>query len=111
MAGALEERQKHRFEALGFRLLEPNLALEVLGEFIARGASGVISVLDVDWARIARNAGSRHGPPIELMAAAAQRDSLDSPSGPPPTVALLLETPVVERRSLLKGFVQQHSPR
>lgn len=62
MAGALEERQKQRLEALGVRLLEPNLALEALGELIGRGASGSMGVLDVDWARIARNAGSRREP-------------------------------------------------
>ncbi|WP_415399085.1 type I polyketide synthase [Synechococcus sp. W4D4] len=107
MARALEDRQKQRLEALGVRLLEPNLALEALGELIARGASGSIGVLDVEWARIARNAGSRQGAPLELMAAAAQQDSAEAPSGPPPTVALLLETPVAERRSLLQGFVQQ----
>ena len=107
MAGVLEERQKQRLEALGVRLLEPNLALEALGELIARGASGSIGVLDVDWARIARNAGSRQGAPLELMAATAEQDSAEAPSGPPPTVALLLETPVAERRSLLQGFVQQ----
>jgi len=107
MAGALEERQKQRLEALGVRLLEPNLALEALGELIARGASGAIGVLDVDWARIARNAGSRQGAPLEIMAATAEQDSAEAPSGPPPTVALLLETPVAERRSLLQGFVQQ----
>ena len=64
MAGALEERQKQRLEALGVRLLEPKLALEALGELIARGASGSIGVLDVDWARIARNAGGRQGAPV-----------------------------------------------
>lgn len=41
------------------------------------------------------------------MAAAYQQDSAQPSSGPPPTVALLLETPVAERRSLLQGFVQQ----
>ena len=107
MAGALEERQKQRLEALGVRLLEPNLALEALGELIARGASGAIGVLDVDWARIARNAGSRQGAPLALMAAASQRDSAEASSGPLPTVALLMETPLAERRSLLQGFVQQ----
>ena len=107
MAGALEDRQKQRLEALGVRLLEPNLALEAMGELIARGASGSIGVLDVDWARIARNAGSRQGAPLELMTVAAQQDADETPSGPPPMVALLLETPVAERRSLLQGFVQQ----
>ena len=107
MAGALEERQKQRLEALGVRLLEPNQALEALGELIDRGASGAIGVLDVDWARIARNAGSRQGAPLKLLAAAAEQESAEAPSGPPPTVALLMETPVAERRSLLQGFVQQ----
>jgi hypothetical protein len=55
MAGALEDRQKQRLEALGVRLLEPNLALEALGELTTQGASGAIGVLDVDWARISRN--------------------------------------------------------
>ena len=106
MAGALEERQQQRLEALGVRLLEPSLALEALGDLINRGASGAIGVLDVDWARIARQAGSRQGAQLELLAAADQ-ECAEAPTDPPPTVILLQDTPPAERRSLLQRFVQQ----
>jgi NADPH:quinone reductase-like Zn-dependent oxidoreductase/acyl carrier protein len=106
MAGALEERQQQRLEALGVRMLDPQLALAALGDLISRGVSGSIGVLDVDWARIARQAGARQGAPLELMAAAEEATG-DAPSGPPPTVVLLQETPPAERRAVLQGFVQQ----
>jgi len=64
-------------------------------------------VLDVDWARIARQAGSRQGAPLELLAAAAEQECSEAPTGPPPTVLLLQDTPPAERRSLLQRFVQQ----
>ena len=106
MAGALEERQQQRLEALGVRMLDPQLALAALGDLISRGVSGSIGVLDVDWVRIVRQAGVRQGAPLELLVAAEQ-DTGDAPSGPPPTVVLLQETPPAERRAVLQGFVQQ----
>jgi acyl carrier protein len=106
MAGALEERQKQRLEALGVRMLDPQLALTALGDLIDRGVSGPVGVLDVDWVRIARQAGSRQGAPLELLASANQ-DAGEAPNGPPPTVLLLQETPPAERRAVLQGFVQQ----
>jgi len=107
MAGGLEERQKQRLEALGVRMLEPSLALDALGDLISRGLSGPIGVLDVDWARVARQAGSRRGAPLELVAEVAEQNAGDVPSGPPPTVLLLQDTPPAERPSLLQRFVQQ----
>ena len=106
MAGALEERQQQRLEALGVRMLDPQLALAALGDLISRAVSGSIGVLDVDWARIARQAGARQGAPLELLAA-AEAATGDAPSGPPPTVVLLQETPPAERRAVLQGFVQK----
>jgi acyl carrier protein len=110
MAGALEERQRQRLEALGVRLLEPEQALAALGDLIQRGASGVIGVLDVDWSRLARQAGERLGAPLQRLAAQQQalaEASGEIPAGSPPYVAVLADTPAAERPRLLQGFVQQ----
>jgi acyl carrier protein len=110
MAGALEERQRQRLEALGVRLLEPEQALDALGDLIQRGASGAIGVLDVDWSRLARQAGEQLGAPLQRLAAQQQalaETSGETPAGPPPYVAVLADTPAAERPRLLQGFVQQ----
>lgn len=110
MAGALEERQRQRLEALGVRLLEPELALAALGDLIQRGASGAIGVLDVDWLRLARQAGERLGAPLQRLAVQQQalaKASGETAAGPPPYVAVLADTPAAERPRLLQGFVQQ----
>jgi NADPH:quinone reductase-like Zn-dependent oxidoreductase/acyl carrier protein len=110
MAGALEERQRQRLEALGVRLLEPEQALAALADLIHRGASGAIGVLDVDWSRLARQAGERLGAPLQRLAAQQQalaETSGETPAGPPPYVAVLADTPAAERPRLLQGFVQQ----
>ncbi len=110
MAGALEQRQQQRLEVLGVRRLEPSLALAALGDLIQRGASGTVGVLDVDWQRLARQAGERLAAPLEPMAeaspASAELDGAE-PSGPPPYVVVLEQTPAAERRLVLQGFVQQ----
>ncbi len=110
MAGALEPRQQQRLEALGVRLLDPNVALEALGDLIQRGASGTVGVLDVDWQRLARQAGERNAAPLDTMAeaqaASAELDGAET-SGPPPYVVVLEQTPAAERRLMLQGFVQQ----
>lgn len=110
MAGALEERQCQRLEALGVQLLEPQLAFAALDDLIARGASGTLGVLDVDWPRLARQAGKRNGVALQAVAAAQAALVDDEGSefqGPPPYVAVLEETPLAERRLVLQGFVQQ----
>lgn len=110
MAGALQERQRQRLESLGVRLLDQQLAFAALDDLIARGASGTIGVLDVDWQRLARQAGDRNGAPLQAVAA-AQAALVDEegaePQGPPPYMAVLEETPPAERRLVLQGFVQQ----
>jgi len=105
MAGALEQRQQQRLEVLGVRRLEPSFALAALGDLIQRGASGTVGVLDVDWQRLARQAGERLAAPLEPMAEASPASA--EPSGPPPYVVVLEQTPAAERRLVLQGFVQQ----
>lgn len=110
MAEALEERQRQRLDALGVHLLDPQLAFAALDDLIARGASGTVGVLDVDWQRLARQAGERHGAPLQAMAAAKAslvHDDGSESLGPPPYVVVLAETPAAERRLVLQGFVQQ----
>jgi myxalamid-type polyketide synthase MxaB len=93
------------------RVLEPALALEALGELIARGVSGVIGVLDVDWPRIARQAGARPAAPLQLLVAAEAASAEATASGEataaPAYVALLAGTPAAERPRLLRRFVQE----
>lgn len=111
MVGALEERQRQRLEAMGVRALEPALALAALAELIARGASGVIGVLDVDWPRIARQAGVRPSAPLQVLVAAAEASADASAKGEaaalPAYAAVLAGTPAAERPRLLRRFVQE----
>jgi len=105
MAGALDERQRQRFEALGVRLLDPALAFEALDGLLRRGASGVLGVLDVDWARLARQVDGRQGAPLQRLAAVNQPAAATAEM--PAYVEVLRNTPAAERPRLLQAFVQQ----
>jgi myxalamid-type polyketide synthase MxaB len=103
MAGGMEQRQQQRLDGLGVRSLEPEEALEELGELIARGASGAIGVLDLDWDRLARRLGPRSGAALQpLEGAQAESDSIT-----PAYLEVLQSTPEAERPRVLQRLVQE----
>ncbi|MBM5828130.1 MAG: SDR family NAD(P)-dependent oxidoreductase, partial [Cyanobacteria bacterium M_surface_7_m2_040] len=120
MAGALGERERQRFAALGVKLLPPDGAFEALGLLLRRGLSGAVGVLDLDWPRLASQASARQAALLEPMvvhdqALAAARavgaHGAGGPGGaaaePPAYLKVLNDTPPLERQAVLVGFVQQ----
>jgi len=113
MAGALGERERQRFAALGVHLLPPDGAFEALGMLLRRGISGAVGVLDLDWPRLAEQGGARQAAALELMVAHAQ--TLAAARGSecagiaetPAYLKVLEDTPPLERQAVLVGFVQQ----
>ncbi len=107
MAGGLEQQQRQRLETLGVRLLEPDQALELLGNLIARGEAGAIAALDVDWQRLARQAGARQGAALQQLATWSAAPTPTSDNGLPAYVQELAGIPPAERPGRLQEFVQR----
>ncbi len=107
MAGGLEQQQRQRLETLGVRLLEPDQALELLGDLIARGEAGAIGALDVDWPRLARQAGARQGAALQQLAALSTEQPATGNQGLPAYVQELTGIPPAERPGRLQEFVQR----
>ncbi|MDI9407562.1 MAG: MDR/SDR family oxidoreductase, partial [Chitinophagaceae bacterium] len=72
MAGALGDRDRQRFAALGVHLLPPDGAFEALGMLLRRGITGAVGVLDLDWPRLAAQANPRQAALLEPLVARAQ---------------------------------------
>ncbi|MEB3235544.1 MAG: SDR family NAD(P)-dependent oxidoreductase, partial [Cyanobacteriota bacterium] len=108
MAGALGERERQRFEALGVHLLPPAQAFEALGMLLRRGISGAVGVLDLDWPRLASQASARQAALLEPLVARANASGTPEPASEPPAyLKVLAGTPPLERQAVLVGFVQQ----
>ncbi|MBM5798417.1 MAG: KR domain-containing protein, partial [Cyanobacteria bacterium K_Offshore_0m_m2_072] len=108
MAGALGERERQRFEALGVHLLPPAQAFEALGMLLRRGISGAVGVLDLDWPRLASQASARQAALLEpLVARANASGPPEAASEPPAYLKVLAGTPPLERQAVLMRFVQQ----
>jgi len=111
MAGALGERERQRFGALGVRLLPADGAFEALGILLRRGITGAVGVLDLDWPRLASQASARQAALLEPLVARDQEqatsDSGAAAAETPAYLKVLEETPPLERQVVLVGFVQQ----
>ncbi|MEB3172637.1 MAG: KR domain-containing protein, partial [Cyanobacteriota bacterium] len=117
MAGALSDRERQRFEALGVHLLPPQSAFEALGMLLRRCTTGAVGVLDLDWPRLAAQASARQAALLEpLVARANARAAASNGAGdpcsaataePPAYLKVLANTPPLERQVVLVGFVQQ----
>ena len=99
MAGALAERGRQRFEALGVRLLAPERALEALAELLRRGLGGVVAVLDLDGQRLATQLPSRQAAVLEPL--------LDGAPARADVLQVLAAAPPLERPALLQEFLLQ----
>ncbi|MBM5798922.1 MAG: SDR family NAD(P)-dependent oxidoreductase, partial [Cyanobacteria bacterium K_Offshore_0m_m2_072] len=116
MAGALSERERQRFGALGVRLLPADGAFEALGMLLRRGITGAVGALELDWPRLASQASARQAALLEPLVAraharaAAGTNASGDPgaaSETPAYLKVLEDTPPLERQLVLVGFVQQ----
>jgi acyl carrier protein len=74
---------------------------------LQRGISGPVAVLEVDWALLGRQASPRQAALMaDLMAPVAGSVALDA-AAEPAYLAVLRDTPLLERHSCLVAFVQQ----
>ena len=99
MAGALAERDRQRFEALGVRLLAPERALEALAELLRRGLGGVVAVLDLDCQRLVAQLPPRQAALLEPL--------LDGAPARADVLQVLAAAPPLERPALLQEFLLQ----
>ena len=107
MAAGLGGRERQRFEALGVTPLQPAAAFAALEQLLQRGISGPVAVLEVDWALLGRQASPRQAALMaDLMAPVAGSVALDA-AAEPAYLAVLRDTPLLERHSCLVAFVQQ----
>lgn len=107
MAAGLGGRERQRLEALGVNPLQPAAAFAALEQLLQRGISGPVAVLDVDWALLGRQASPRQAALMaDLMAPVAGAVALDA-AAEPAYLAVLRDTPLLERHSCLVAFVQQ----
>ncbi len=63
MAAGLEDR----FASVGLQMLAPDAALEALGALLERGRSGVVAVVEADWARVRGQALPRQGDFLDAL--------------------------------------------
>ena len=107
MAAGLGGRERQRLEALGVRPLQPAAAFAALEQVLQRGISGPVAVLEVDWARLGRQASPRQAALMaDLMTPVAGAGAADV-AEEPAYLAVLRDTPLLERHSCLVAFVQQ----
>jgi len=107
MAAGLGGRERQRLEALGVTPLQPAAAFAALEQVLQRGISGPVAVLEVDWARLGRQASPRQAALMaDLMALVAGSGAPDA-AEEPAYLAVLRDTPLLERHSCLVAFVQQ----
>lgn len=103
MAAGLGGRERQRLEALGLTPLAPAVAFVALEQLLQRGCSGPVAVLEVDWVRLSRQASPRQA---ALMASLADAEAPVA-TAEPAYLAVLRETPLLERHSCLVAFVQE----
>jgi acyl transferase domain-containing protein/acyl carrier protein/NADP-dependent 3-hydroxy acid dehydrogenase YdfG len=107
MAAGLGVRERQRLEALGVTPLQPAAAFAALEQLLQRGSCGPVAVLEVDWVRLSRQASPRQAAlMVDLIAPAAGAAARDA-SAEPAYLAVLRDTPLLERHSCLVAFVQQ----
>jgi acyl transferase domain-containing protein/acyl carrier protein/NADP-dependent 3-hydroxy acid dehydrogenase YdfG len=107
MAAGLGVRERQRLEALGVTPLQPAAAFAALEQLLQRGSCGPVAVLDVDWARLSRQASPRQAALMADLTAPAAGAAARDASAEPAYLAVLRGTPLLERHSCLVAFVQQ----
>jgi len=108
MAAAMGGRDRQRLTALGVGLLPPEGCLVALESLLRRSSRGCVAVLRNDWKRLARQAPrGQRAFLADLLAGGESGASPGGDSGPPAFLAVLQATPTMERRAVLRTFVQE----
>lgn len=108
MAAAMGGRDRQRLSALGVGLLPPEGCLVALESLLGRSSRGCVAVLRNDWKRLARQAPrGQRAFLADLLAGGESGASPGGDSGPPAFLAVLQATPTMERRAVLRTFVQE----
>lgn len=108
MAAAMAGRDRQRLKALGVGLLPPAGCLAALDTLLTSRRRGTVAVLANDWERLARQAPRGQRAFLAgLLSVGATGASSNGDSGPPAFLAVLQATPTMERRAVLRTFVQQ----
>ena len=108
MVAGLGGRERQRLKALGVGLLAPDGCLLALENLLGRSSRGTVAVLRNDWKRLARQAPRGQRAFLSnLLSVGVSGASPGGDAGPPALLALLQATPTMERRAVLRTFVQQ----